>query len=208
MKLHRFLACFGQLLLLLLWSATSNGSSYDAPLPPQLHADPDLCAYAPCQEVMPGAESFSLRKGRPSYVEAFRGEGSARELLGYVFLSTDIVDIPAYSGKPVVTLIGMNTKGIISGIRILKHSEPILLVGIPESELAKFIAQYVGQFAGAKVEIGKSQEGEDHIGLNAISGATVTVIAENQVIMRCAYAIANQVGIVKSVPKPAARLTE
>ena len=208
MKLNRLLAHFGRLLALFVWSAVTYGSSYDAPLAPQLHADPDLCAYAPCQEVMPGAGSFSLRKGRPSYVEAFRGTGAERELIGYVFLSTDIVDIPAYSGKPVVTLIGMDSKGIITGVRILKHSEPILLVGIPESELAKFIAQYVGQFAGAKVEIGKSQDGDDHIGLNAISGATVTVIAENQVIMRSVYAIANQVGIVKSVPKPAARLTE
>lgn len=207
MKSPRFLARLGQFLLLLLCLSTSYGSSYDAPLPPQLHSDPDLCAYAPCREVMPGADGFSLRQGRPSYVEAYRGSGQARELIGYVFLSTDIVDIPAYSGKPVVTLIGMDTKGVISGVRILKHSEPILLVGIPESELAKFIAQYVGQFAGAKVEIGKSEAGDQHIGLNAISGATVTVIAENQVVMRSAYAIANQVGIVKSLPKPPARLS-
>ena len=179
MMLHRCLSGFGQLLLLLLWSSVSYGSSYDAPLPPQLNSDPDLCAHAPCREVMPGADGFSLRKGRPSYVEAYRSSGQKKELIGYVFLSTDIVDIPAYSGKPVVTLIGMDTKGIISGVRILKHSEPILLIGIPEIELTKFIAQYIGLFAGAKVEIGKSQAGDEHIGLNAISGATVTVIAEN-----------------------------
>ncbi|MDE2439617.1 MAG: 4Fe-4S binding protein [Betaproteobacteria bacterium] len=205
MKLPRFLARI--VLLLLCWSAASYGSSYDAPLPAQLHTDPDLCAYAPCQDVMPGADSFSLRKGRPSYVEAYRGTGTQRQLVGYVFLSTDIVDIPAYSGKPVVTLIGMFPQGVISGVRILKHSEPILLVGIPEGELTKFIAQYVGQFAGAKVEIGKSSAGDDRIGLNAISGATVTVIAENQVVMRSAYAIAKQVGIVKVLPKPPARFT-
>ena len=80
---------------------------------------------------MPGADSFSPRKGRPSYVEAHAGTGADRRLVGYVFLSTDIVDIPAYSGKPVVTLIGMDTKGIITGVKVLKHSEPILLLGIP-----------------------------------------------------------------------------
>ena len=205
--LSRILA--GRLLLFftLCWSLLGQASSYDAPLPPQLHSDPDLCAYAPCREVMPGAESFSLRKGQPSYVEAWRGSGAQRQLVGYVFLSTDIVDIPAYSGKPVVTLIGMYPQGVIAGVRILKHSEPILLVGIPETELTKFIAQYIGKFAGAKVEIGKSSAGDDRIGLNAISGATVTVIAENQVVMRSAYAIAKQVGIVKAVPRPAARFT-
>lgn len=208
LKLPRFPAGLLPLLFALLFAASwSHAASYDAPLPAELFSAPDLCAYAPCREVMPGADSFSPRQGRPSYVEAYRGSGPQRQLLGYVFLSTDIVDIPAYSGKPVITLIGMYPQGTISGVRILKHSEPILLVGIPESELDKFIAQYVGQFAGAKVEIGKSSAGDGRIGLDAISGATVTVIAENQVVMRSAYAIAKQVGIVKSAPRPAARFT-
>ncbi|UUZ56083.1 hypothetical protein LP419_12420 [Massilia sp. H-1] len=64
---------------------------------------------------------------------------------------------------------------IISGVRVLKHSEPILLAGIPESTLLQFIAQYTGKRGDAKLEIGSG-------GLDAISGATVTVIAENQVI--------------------------
>lgn len=212
MNLYHLLASHGPVrvglfLLALLFSLPAWTSSYDAPLPPQLSADPDLCAYAPCRDVLPGADSFSPRLGHPSFVEAYHQTGTTRQMIGYVFLSTDIVDIPAYSGKPMVTLVGMDTKGVISGVRILKHSEPILLVGIPESELTRFIQQYVGKFAGAKVEIGKSQADEGQIGLDAISGATVTVIAENQVIMRCAYAIARQVGIIKAVSMPAARLT-
>jgi NosR/NirI family nitrous oxide reductase transcriptional regulator len=50
-------------------------------------------------------------------------------------LSTDITDMPAYSGKPVVTLIGMDTAAVHVGVKVLKHSEPILLLGIPESAL-------------------------------------------------------------------------
>jgi transcriptional regulator of nitric oxide reductase len=42
-------------------------------------------------------------------VEAYKDEAGQKKLLGYVMLSTDITDIPAYSGKPVVTLIGMDT---------------------------------------------------------------------------------------------------
>ena len=104
---------------------------------------------------MPGADSFSPRKGRPSYVEAHAGTGADRRLVGYVFLSTDIVDIPAYSGKPVVTLIGMDTKGIITGVKVLKHrADPA--AGIPESALDRFIAQYVGKYAGDKIEVGKA----------------------------------------------------
>lgn len=195
------------LLLLALFSLPSQAGSYEAPLPAQLSSDPDLCAYAPCRDVMPAADSFSLRQGKPSYVEGYRSKGQRKELLGYVFLSTDIVDIPAYSGKPVVTLIGMDLRGVITGVKILKHSEPILLVGIPESELTKFIQQFVGRFAGDKVEIGRARTDEGYIGIDAISGATVTVIAENQVMMRSAYEIAKQTGIIKAVPRPAARFT-
>lgn len=184
---------------------TQSGGSYEAPLPVELTTSPDLCAYAPCKSVFPEADHFSERKGRPSYVEAYEDEGGTRKLLGYVFLSTDIVDIPAYSGKPVVTLIGMDIKGEIKGLRILKHSEPILLVGIPESELTKFIRQFIGKHASDKVEIGKARTEGGYIGIDAISGATVTVIAQNQVVMRSALEVAKQVGIIKSKPRPQAR---
>jgi NosR/NirI family transcriptional regulator, nitrous oxide reductase regulator len=207
-----FLRILALLVALLAASAPAGaagaGQSYEASLPPQLASDPALCAWVPCQDVMPGADSFSPRKGRPPYVEAYRTQGGQRTLLGYVFLSTDIVDIPGYSGKPIVTLIGMDTRGLITDVKVLRHSEPILLLGIPESALARFIHQYVGRFAGARLEIGKAAD--DGVGLDAISGATVTVIAENQVILRSAKEVARQVGILKPTVRPQARfaLTE
>jgi len=196
-------------LLASLWYGVACASSgtYEAPLPVKLSTDPNLCAYVTCQDVMPGADSFSNRKGKPAYVEAFQSKEGKKKLLGYVFLSTDIVDIPGYSGKPVVTLIGMNTKGIVTGAKVLRHSEPILLLGIPETELTKFIKQYLGKFVGSKIEIGKSREGQGYIGLDAISGATVTVISENQVMLRSGMEVAKQVGIIKPVIRPQAKFT-
>ena len=191
-----------------LFVARAEAVIYDAELSEQTMHGPDLCAAAPCSEVMPSAQQFSKRKGAPSYVDAFAVEGGKTRLVGYVFLSTDVVDIPAYSGKPVITLIGMDTRGVITGVRILKHSEPILLAGIPESALLKFIKQYVGKAANSKLVIGREREDDKAIGLDAISGATVTAIAENQVISRSAYEIGKQVGIIKSTPRPAARFTD
>ncbi len=191
----------------LLCATRLHADSYEAPLPVQLSTDPDLCAYVPCKEALPGADSFSPRKGRPAYVEAYRTENGRKQLIGYVFLSTDIVDIPAYSGKPVVTLIGMDTKGLITGARILRHSEPILLLGIPESELTRFIKQYVGKFVGAKIEVGQGRPDQGVIGLDAITGATVTVIAQNQVMLRSGVEIAKQVGILKPTIRPQAKYT-
>ena len=120
----------------------AQAQAYEAHLPADLATNPDLCALVPCAEVFPGAQSFSQRLGQPPYVEAY-GDADPQQpgkktLLGYVMLSTDITDTPAYSGKPVVTLIGMNTEGRFVGVKILKHSEPILLLGIPESALIAF----------------------------------------------------------------------
>src|SRR5574340_1399258 len=231
-----------------LAAAAEAGASYEAPLPVQLSTDPDLCAYVPCKDVMPGADSFSPRMGKPAYVEAYQstngghggkdeggkkdgngekdhrgkgdhgekgargkqgdhGEKDGRKLIGYVFRSTDIVDIPAYSGKPVVTLIGMDTKGIVTGVRVLRHSEPILLLGIPESELTRFIEQYVGRFVGSKIEVGAGRPGQGVIGLDAITGATVTVIAQNQVVLRSGLEVAKQVGIIEPTIRPQAKFT-
>lgn len=182
-------------------------STYEAPLPAAINTDPNLCAHVPCSEVLPAADSFSDRMGRPAYVEAYRTEGGNKELVGYVFLSTDIVDIPAYSGKPIITLIGMDTEGIIVGTRILRHSEPILLLGIPEEVLTRFVNQYLGKYVGDKIEIGKVRPDQGYIGIDAITGATVTVVAQNQVVMRSGVAIARQVGILQSEPKPPVRFT-
>ncbi|MCY0914240.1 4Fe-4S binding protein [Massilia antarctica] len=192
----------------LLAAGPARASVYSAELSQQLLHGPDLCAEAPCRDVMPQASKFSLRKGRPSYVEALAvGPDKAEKVVGYVFLSTDVVDIPAYSDKPIVTLIGMDTHGIITGVRVLKHSEPILLAGIAESTLLKFIGQYTGKSGDAKLEIGHGDEASGTVGLDAISGATVTVIAENQVISRSAYDIGRQVGIFKGEVRPAPRYT-
>lgn len=132
-------------------------TAYEAALPPELNTTPALCELVPCKEVMPGATGFSERKGQPPYVEAYADENGQRKLVGYVMLSTDITDTPAYSGKPVVTLIGMDTTGRFVGVKILKHSEPILLLGIPESALIGFNNQYLGKFVGDNIEIGRSR---------------------------------------------------
>jgi NosR/NirI family nitrous oxide reductase transcriptional regulator len=129
-------------------------------------------------------------------VEAYSEQNGQKKLIGYVILSTDITDTPAYSGKPVVTLIGMDIQGKFVGIKVLKHSEPILLLGIPESALLKFNQQYIGRSVADKIEVGPGRPAEGILGVDAISGATVTVIVQNQVMMAAGTAVAKQVGIL------------
>ena len=192
-------------LIFAFWTPRAQANAYEAELPAGLASASDMCALLPCAEVFPGATHFSERKGQPPYVEAYDHAGADKKLLGYVMLSTDITDTPAYSGKPVVTLIGMDTKGVFVGVKVLKHSEPILLLGIPESALLNFNAQYLGKSVADKIEVGQSRPDEEVLGLDAISGATVTVIAQNQVMMASGSSIARQVGILAPTVREPAR---
>jgi NosR/NirI family nitrous oxide reductase transcriptional regulator len=201
--------CLVAFFLLLLicsnWPGNARASAYEAALPPELKTAKNMCTLVACTEVFPGAKSFSERMGQPPYVEAYGDPIAGKKpLLGYVMLSTDITDTPAYSGKPVVTLLGMDLQGRFVGIKVLKHSEPILLLGIPESALLNFNKQYLGKSVTDKIEVGQSRPEESVLGVDAISGATVTVIVQNQVMMASGMAIARQTGIVApTVREPA-----
>ena len=197
------------LLSLGLGQGTAFADAYEAKLPDDLATAADLCTRVPCAEVFPGATSFSERKGQPPYVDAY-GEADPqapgkRKLLGYVMLSTDITDTPAYSGKPVITLIGMDTQGRYVGVKVLKHSEPILLLGIPEKALIDFNNQYLGKSVKDTIEVGPARPDENILGVDAISGATVTVIAQNQVMQLSGSAVARQVGIIEPTVREPAR---
>ncbi len=208
-KLQFFAAFLLGLLLLCAGAQASQGGAYEAELPAELSTAKDLCKWVPCQSVFPGATGFSERIGQPPYVEAYGDadstQPSGKKLLGYVMLSTDITDTPAYSGKPVVTLIGMDLQGRYVGIKVLKHSEPILLLGIPESALEKFNAQYLGKSVKDRIEVGPNRPDENVFGVDAISGATVTVIAQNQVMQLSGSAVARQTGIIAPTIREPAR---
>ncbi len=122
------------------------------------------------------------------------------ELLGYAIETDRGIRIPAYSGKSINALLGLKLDGTLAGVKILEHHEPILLVGIPEQKLFEFADQYTGKHVGAKIRVGISKQ-PGITSMDAISGATVTVIVLNQTIMRNALAVAHSLNLVKGPPK-------
>ncbi|MBF0310464.1 MAG: regulatory protein NosR [Magnetococcales bacterium] len=128
-------------------------------------------AVAPA-EVYPGADRFEALSGTPPRARAFRNG----EAVGWVFVASDI----GYSGKPIEILAGIDNQGLITGAKVLKHAEPILLVGIPEQKLFDFVARFAGRNPIAEQkEVHKAT-------VDAISGATVTAIVINDSLRRVA----------------------
>ena len=117
------------------------------------------------------------------------------ELLGYAYQTIDVVDIPAYSGKPINLQVLLDPQGVIQDAYVLKHEEPILLIGIPEQKLHDFAAKYEGIKVDQRVVIGRSKD-EAAITIDAVSGATVTVMVVNEAIMRSAHRVAVSLGLV------------
>ncbi|MCD1587452.1 NosR/NirI family protein [Halomonas sp. IOP_14] len=123
------------------------------------------------------------------------------ELLGYAFESVDVAPIPAYSGKPVNVLVGIDLDGQIVQADVLSHSEPIMLVGIPESKLNSFADEHESAHVNDRLRVGDN--------LDAISGATVTVIVVSDTIMRSARQVAAEQQLIAAPSQtPPARVRE
>lgn len=136
--------------------------------------------------LFPRAEQVSPISGEPPAAEV----GAGDELLGYALLTDQIAPIPAYSGQPIRVLVGIDTAGIIRGARILRHEEPILVVGITDQALSRFTDQYAGRAASDRFSIGG--DGRDgSVVLDGISGATITMMVLNASILRAVEAVAD-----------------
>ncbi|OOG81934.1 regulatory protein NosR [Pseudomonas sp. A25(2017)] len=121
---------------------------------------------------------------------------AAGKVLGYVFQSLDVVDIPAYSGKPINVQVILDPAGVILDAYVLEHHEPILLIGIAEEKLHAFSARYSGIKVNQRVVVGHSSA-PNAVTVDAIAGATVTAMVVNEVIMRAAHDVAVSLGLVK-----------
>ena len=129
----------------------------------------------------------------------WRGYASERrdELIGFVFLTDDLVDIPGYSGQTLNTLVGMDTTGTITGVRVVRHAEPIVLIGLPADAIPRFTSQYAGTSISGRVLISDEAE-PGYVVVDGISGATVTAAAENATILEAARLVGRAEGIVRA----------
>ncbi|KMM89164.1 transcriptional regulator NosR [Pseudomonas lini] len=154
------------------------------------------------EKVFPQTDSVSAAEGKFKV----RTLSAAGKVIGYVFQSLDVVDIPAYSGKPINTQVILDTAGVIQDAYVLEHHEPILLIGIPEEKLHGFSARYKGIKVSQRVVVGHSSD-PSAVTVDAIAGATVTAMVVNEVIMRAAHEVAVSLKLIEDrggeVNKPA-----
>jgi len=146
------------------------------------------------QVAIPSATTYQPREDNRAIQELYAGD----ELVGYAYQTLDFVQTPAYSGKPLNAMVVLDTDGEIKGARVIHHDEPILLIGIPEAKMHEFTDQYAGLKADQRVTVG-GKSSERRVAVDGLSGATVTVMVINEVIMRTAHRIGGELGLVEGV---------
>ena len=109
--------------------------------------------------------------------------------IGWAFVTSDFVGTTGYSGKPIHTMVAVDPDGKITGVLLVKHSEPIVLIGIPDAKIKALAAGYIGMDLVAEAASGGRHE------LNIISGATVTVMVLDDSILRSGLKVARALGL-------------
>lgn len=171
MKNFPFVARFLTVLFLLLAGVPAMAQT----VLEQLLPDVDPAA------LVEGADGFGATHPDIPVIEVLQGG----EQIGWAYVTSDFVSTTGYSGKPIHTLVAIDMDATVIGVELLKHSEPIVLIGIPDSKVRALVANYRGLDLVAEAEAG----GTAHQ-LDIISGATVTIMVIDDSIVRAGLKVA------------------
>ncbi|PVA11685.1 regulatory protein NosR [Pelagivirga sediminicola] len=133
-----------------------------------------------------GADAFGATHPDIPAVQVLKGG----QQIGWAFVTSDFVSTTGYSGKPIDTMVAVDDGAQVIGVELVKHAEPIVLIGIPDSKIKALVAEYRGLDLVAEAESG----GTSHQ-LDIISGATVTIMVIDDSIIRAGLKVARQLGL-------------
>jgi ferredoxin len=115
-----------------LWAGTAGAQDVDRVRPSLLRA------------VMPEADRFDPAEGNPPIKRVYRGD----ELLGYVFLTSDLPpEERGYSG-PIRAVVGMTPDGTLTGVRVTEYRESYMSTKGDFLRRPGFQEQYAGKYIG------------------------------------------------------------
>ncbi|XQZ31139.1 regulatory protein NosR (plasmid) [Paracoccus yeei] len=154
----------------------------------------DLLSKQNAADLVPGAEGFGPIRKDVAAAPVLEGG----ETVAWAFVTSDFVGTTGYSGKPIHTLIAVDKDARIAGVRLVKHSEPIVLIGIPEAKVRALVDGYKGLDLAAEARSGGTSHDVD-----IISGATVTVMVIDDSIIRSGLKVARALGLGGLAPEAA-----
>lgn len=110
---------------------------------------------------------------------------------GYIASTWAVTGSVGYSGRPLDVLVAIDTKGRIGGARLMRHAEPILTLGLSDSDIARFVGGFAGVDLSDPEGPGTGPDMPD-----IISRATVSTGVIRDSILRTARTLAIARGVL------------
>jgi NosR/NirI family nitrous oxide reductase transcriptional regulator len=143
------------------------------------------------KRLFPAATTFSPKEGEPLHFTAYAADArGGRTPLGYAFWTTEVVPLERGYGGPIVMLVGLDMKGLISGVIIGDHREPY---GNFSIDMPQFSAQFRNKDIRDPFKLGED--------IDAVSRATITMSSAVRSIRNSARRVARTL----LAPPPAAK---
>jgi transcriptional regulator of nitric oxide reductase len=135
---------------------------------------------AQLMQLFPSA-TFSPKAGEPPHFKAYRPDPStgAASLAGLAFWTTELDPLERGYDGPVKILVGMDVRGILTGVVVVDHHEPY---GSWSVDLPEFAAQFKGKSVRDRFALGED--------IAAVSRATMTVGSATRGVRNSARRIA------------------
>lgn len=136
------------------------------------------------RKLFPRAAGFSPLQGTPLHFKAYAADPKANPdapLLGYAFWTTDIVPNERGYHAAIHFLVGLDLKGVITGVVLDYDSEPY---GYFSIQPPQFVAQFTGKSVRAPFRLGED--------VDAVSRATITMTSAVRAIRDSSRAMARQ----------------
>jgi NosR/NirI family nitrous oxide reductase transcriptional regulator len=139
------------------------------------------------RRVMPSAARFSPREGTPPHFTAYAGGPIGEQTVpaGYAFWTTDVEPLERGYDGPIKILVGMDAKGVLTGILVAEDHEPY---GNFSVETPAFAAQFKGKNIRDPFRVGGD--------IDAISRATISVTSASRAVRNSARRVARAVAML------------
>ena len=135
------------------------------------------------KKLFPAAAAFSPKVLDPPHYKAYAANPPAgpQAVAGVAFWTTEIEPLERGYDGPIKMLVGMDNKGILTGVVVVQHHEPY---GDFSIEPPEFAAQFQGKSVRDPFRVG--------VDIDAVSRATITITSAARAIRISARRMATQ----------------
>jgi NosR/NirI family nitrous oxide reductase transcriptional regulator len=143
----------------------------------------DAKLQAQLARLFPAAASFSPKAADPPHFKAFVRDlqSGTQTLAGLAFWTTDLEPLERGYDGPIRMLVGMDPRGVLTGILVVEHHEPY---GNFSVDLPEFAEQFKGKSIRDPFRVGAD--------IDAVSRATITVTSATRAVRNSARRVARQ----------------